>query len=301
MEHLRKANVLSSRLVRSVNFVVTILPFPEHPWQCAVVLLLDIGSAYCLALLAITKLEIGSSEEWVQYANDEFSNFIDWLQALIEWLMGNPAGLKLNRPLNETLGKFFLYHIYLWRTYITFVYPLLNYVAAMLRFSWILGLTFQLAFLSDLLSLLTIHIYCFHVYAARLYQLQINALMSLWRLFRGKKYNPLRNRVDTAECDTQQLFLGTLIFTVLIFLLPTVLVYYVVFSVLRLLIYWLKAGFDVIGNSILLFFAWISGFRQNFGIFGRNSGFRQKLSDHLIWPTIISLKALRGALFGALF
>lgn len=76
--------------------------------------------------------------------------------------------------------------------YITFVYPLLNYAGALIRFSWIFGLTFQLAFLSDLLSLLTIHIYCFHVYAARLYQLQINALLSLWRLFRGKKYNPLR-------------------------------------------------------------------------------------------------------------
>ena len=40
------------------------------------------------------------------------------LQLLIEWLMGVPVGLKLNRPLSTVLGKFFLYHLYLWKTYI---------------------------------------------------------------------------------------------------------------------------------------------------------------------------------------
>jgi phosphatidylinositol glycan class Q protein len=42
----------------------------------------------------------------------------DNLQLLIEWLMGVPVGLKLNRPLSTVLGKFFLYHLYLWKTYI---------------------------------------------------------------------------------------------------------------------------------------------------------------------------------------
>lgn len=42
----------------------------------------------------------------------------DYLQLLIEWLMGVPVGLKLNRPLSTVLGKFFLYHLYLWKTYI---------------------------------------------------------------------------------------------------------------------------------------------------------------------------------------
>lgn len=40
------------------------------------------------------------------------------LQFLIESLMGFPVGLKLNRPLSTVLGKFFLYHLYLWETYI---------------------------------------------------------------------------------------------------------------------------------------------------------------------------------------
>ena len=55
-------------------------------------------------------------------------------------------------------------------------------------------------------------------------------LQSLWRVFRGKKWNVLRKRVDTAIYDVDQLFVGTLLFTILLFLLPTTAMYYVVFA-----------------------------------------------------------------------
>lgn len=38
------------------------------------------------------------------------------LTQIINWLMGVPVGLKLNKPLNEFLGRFFMYHIYLWNS-----------------------------------------------------------------------------------------------------------------------------------------------------------------------------------------
>ena len=41
---------------------------------------------------------------------------MDLLSSIINWLMGVPVGLKLNKPLNEFLGRFFLYHIYLWNS-----------------------------------------------------------------------------------------------------------------------------------------------------------------------------------------
>jgi phosphatidylinositol glycan class Q protein len=62
---------------------------------------------------------------------------------------------------------------------------------------------------------------------------QVYALGSLWRLFTGKKWNVLRNRIDSYEYKVDQLLLGTLLFTVLLFLLPTVAMYYLVFSLLR--------------------------------------------------------------------
>lgn len=48
------------------------------------------------------------------------------LQDLLQWLMGAPAGLKMNRALDQVLGRFFLYHIHLWISkcnYLTFQPP----------------------------------------------------------------------------------------------------------------------------------------------------------------------------------
>lgn len=46
----------------------------------------------------------------------------------------------------------------------------------------------------------------------------------------GKKWNVLRQRTDSYAYDVDQLFLGTLLFTVSAFLLPTVLTYAALFS-----------------------------------------------------------------------
>nr|KAF6272121.1 phosphatidylinositol glycan anchor biosynthesis class Q [Myotis myotis] len=70
----------------------------------------------------------------------------------------------------------------------------------------------------------------------QLYCLKICGLSSLWRLFRGKKWNVLRQRVDSCSYDLDQLFIGTLLFTILVFLLPTTALYYLVFTLLRLLV-----------------------------------------------------------------
>jgi hypothetical protein len=37
------------------------------------------------------------------------------LEKLLHWMMGAPAGLKLNQPLAHFLGNFFVYHIFLWK------------------------------------------------------------------------------------------------------------------------------------------------------------------------------------------
>lgn len=49
----------------------------------------------------------------------------------------------------------------------------------------------------------------------------------------GKKWNPLRNRVDSLDYDASRLLLGTLAFTILLFLLPTTAMFYLVFLMLR--------------------------------------------------------------------
>uniref|UniRef100_UPI00398F7F70 phosphatidylinositol N-acetylglucosaminyltransferase subunit Q n=2 Tax=Pristiophorus japonicus TaxID=55135 RepID=UPI00398F7F70 len=158
------------------------------------------------------------------------------LQELLEWLMGAPAGLKMNKALDEVLGRFFLYHIHLWISYIHLMSPFIEMILWYVGLSACLGLTVALSIVSDIIALLTFHIYCFYVYGARLYCLKIYGLSSLWRLFRGKKWNVLRQRVDSCSYDLDQLFIGTLLFTILLFLLPTTALYYLVFTLLRLVV-----------------------------------------------------------------
>ena len=97
-----------------------------------------------------------------------------------------------------------------------------------------LGFSFQVCVGQDSLNLVTFHIHCFYSYARRIFISQTSGICSLWRLFRGKKYNPLRDRVDTLpHPSVEQLFLGTLGFTILLFLYPTTLVFYVIFAILE--------------------------------------------------------------------
>lgn len=93
------------------------------------------------------------------------------------------------------------------------------------------GATLLLALLSDLLSFATLHISLLYSVSARIYSWQINVMSSTFNIFRGRKYNPLRKRLDAAEYDLDQTLIGTIIFTLLVFLLPTVFAYYILFSI----------------------------------------------------------------------
>ena len=158
-----------------------------------------------------------------------------YLRKLITWLMGAPAGLKLNSVLSMCLGKFFLYHIHLWTTFLHVTTPYVSHFLThhCLEILSKMGLCMQLCVIQDAFNLITFHIHCFYAYARRLFVSQSKGLMSLWRLFRGKKYNPLRDRVDSSSSNVDQLFLGTLAFTILLFLYPTTLMYFTVFKALE--------------------------------------------------------------------
>ncbi len=118
------------------------------------------------------------------------------------------------------------------------------------RIVWLIGISafagasLPIAVVSDLLSALTIHIYSFYLASARIFHWQLTILQSLFHLFRGKKHNVLRNRIDSCDYDLDQLLVGTILFTLLSFLLPTVVVFYINFAIARMVIISLKAAFD---------------------------------------------------------
>lgn len=185
---------------------------------------------------------------------------LEGLRDMILWLMDWPAGLKLNTELAIFLGDLFLWVIDLWkgtsapvllssRTLIHTecvlgLQPLLPHVIYFIGFSSFAGATMPISMFSDLLSLLTVHIYCFYTASARIFHWQLTIIMSLFHLFRGKKHNVLRNRIDSCDYDLDQLLLGTILFTLLFFLLPTVAVFYLTFTSARMAIIFLKAALD---------------------------------------------------------
>lgn len=75
----------------------------------------------------------------------------------------------------------------------------------------------------------------FYRISSKLYHCQLNIMASLFNLFCGKKRNVLRNRIDHNYFQLDQLLLGTLLFIILVFLTPTVMAFYMSYTVLRML------------------------------------------------------------------
>jgi phosphatidylinositol N-acetylglucosaminyltransferase subunit Q len=170
---------------------------------------------------------------------------IEGLKRMIRWLMSYPGGLKLNTELAAFLGDLFLWVIEYWSgTFIKYTVPHLPVMIYFIGFSSFAGASMPIAILSDLISLLTVHIYSFYIASARIFNWQLTIIMSLFHLFRGKKRNVLRNRIDNCDYDLDQLLLGTILFTLLFFLLPTVVVFYLTFAFARMSIITIKASLD---------------------------------------------------------
>ena len=161
-----------------------------------------------------------------------------WLPGVVEHLMGvDPGGIKLNPNLNVTLGSVVLGMLRVWRDVLVLLLHMLPSSASLLLLvlpGCCLGASVGATIAIDVLTLSCLHLYCLYRATAALYSGYLAALYSLFNLFRGLKYNALRGRVDTCDYDTEQLLLGTLFFTVLVFLFPTVGAYYLLTSSLWL-------------------------------------------------------------------
>ena len=173
------------------------------------------------------------------------------LEDHIAWLETFPAGFKLNVQLTHTMGhgirSILNHHKAFMLSTISdplisrnYVVPTLGMIAA---FG---GWTTFLAFLVDLWRLEIIHVTFLAICFRKLYQTELYLLSALFRLFRGKKRNVLRQRTDTMKYDAMQLLVGTIAFCVCVFLWTTVMVYYTFFVIWNLLMH-----IPLMGCSIL--------------------------------------------------
>ncbi|KAJ2162549.1 pig-Q [Coemansia sp. RSA 552] len=169
------------------------------------------------------------------------------LEQTIVWLRGWPAGLKLNNGLDGFLAELFLWLVHFWT--VVFL-PFARYFRVVVTIAgwsgFVGGFTMQLAVLSDALTLATLHTYWFYMVATRIFHWQLMTLFSLFNLFRGRKHNVLRNRIDRCDYDLDQLLIGTILFTLLTYLFPTVLVYYLTFVGRRLAVIMAQGVLEII-------------------------------------------------------
>ncbi|CAK9183999.1 unnamed protein product [Ilex paraguariensis] len=169
---------------------------------------------------------------WVLNFAKDITNYL--LRSGCVWLMGIPAGFKLNTELAGVLGMISLNAIQFWSTLWFFVDFLFIYFIKGLAISGVLfGMTTPAALLIDIISLATVHVSTLHCSISLLYSWQLHAIAALWRLFRGQKWNPLRQRLDSYEHTVEQHIVGSLLFTPLLLLLPTTSAFYIFFTIMN--------------------------------------------------------------------
>jgi hypothetical protein len=178
------------------------------------------------------------------------------LQSVVSWLMGSPVGLQMNRNLVLFMGTITLTMVSYWDALISvFVYPVvvsigIEYVIAIVS---MFGVSFLLSVLIDITSMMFFHVFFVYVGTTRLWSLTIQIISSLIHLFQGKKYNILKHRVDKHEFDIEQLILGTVFLAIVLFLTPTVFVFYASFVFLWLAVLLLQFALRA-GISFFSFF-----------------------------------------------
>lgn len=162
------------------------------------------------------------------------------LNSLISWVgSDHPAGFKLNNDLGLFMEAMLLWTSLSWQLVTDFSSQFIENVFVLNKASALIfnllcfgGVSFVLAFAVDYINFICFHLHFFNISTTKIYNQQVEMLKSLMQLFRGKKYNVLRNRIDSIEEDdyrVDQLLLGTFCFMILIYLLPTTFAFYFLF------------------------------------------------------------------------
>ncbi|KAJ2826195.1 pig-Q [Coemansia furcata] len=212
-------------------------------WNSVWVIAVDIILGCALGIFLIMRSQAVS--DWIVLSLEQYT--VRSLEDTILWLRGWPAGLKLNNGLDGFLAELFLWLIHFWTAMFQPATQYMRIVVILAGWSgFIGGCSMQLAIFSDAMALTTLHTYWFYMVATRIFHWQLVTLYSLFNLFRGRKHNVLRNRIDSCDYDLDQLLIGTILFTLLTYLFPTVLVYYATFAGRRVAVIMAQGLFEIL-------------------------------------------------------
>ncbi|CAH7685693.1 N-acetylglucosaminyl transferase component-domain-containing protein [Phakopsora pachyrhizi] len=176
---------------------------------------------------------------------------VDFIKEALNWTNSYPVGLKLNDQLGQAFCVGSNAAMDFWHRYV-----LKLLFAALPRMIWLtgylslMGSTFALSIAADFVTIATFHLWTIYRVFTFIFGWHLKFLSVLFNIFRGRKFNVLRNRNEPATYNLDQLILGTILFTLAMFLFPTVLAFYILMGSTRLLIVGIHAVIDT-GLSVL--------------------------------------------------
>ncbi|KAI9510365.1 N-acetylglucosaminyl transferase component-domain-containing protein [Russula earlei] len=183
------------------------------------------------ALISENSGFIGATlHDWLKAA------FIDFTHDTLLWLDNWPEGLKLNAEFSSFLVHTLLGVLELWAYLLRSLSPHFSIIVYVTGLAGYGGLSMLLSLFLDMFNVLTLHVSLSHLVLKNALSYQISALRSLFNLFRGKRFNVLHQRTDSWNYQVDQLILGTLLFTLFTFSLPTLLTYGILFTLMKLVV-----------------------------------------------------------------
>ncbi|KWU41718.1 Gpi1-domain-containing protein, partial [Rhodotorula sp. JG-1b] len=161
---------------------------------------------------------------------------LGYLRDLLQWLSSWPMGIKLNDEVADVICRAFLGLSNLWEHAVCLEPMLAHLPIACIGLTGVLGASTLIGLVADLLSVLTLPFFACYVVAAFTFRQSFSMLHALFDVFRGRKFNPLRNRTEPATYEVDELLLGTILFVMLSAIFPTIMAFYFAFASSRLLI-----------------------------------------------------------------
>lgn len=168
----------------------------------------------------------------------ELTNWSDWLKVTIEWMMGFPYGFKPNKELDSFLGGCMISLLDGWKA---MIWNLILYYGEMLMkvilmIGIMFGFTIQISLFHDIFLYLTAHLHFIYIFFSNIYRFFSKLLLTLFKMFKGAKFNIWTNRNEVENFSVDELMLGIFIFLITMFLIPTIIMYYICVVVIILVV-----------------------------------------------------------------
>lgn len=148
------------------------------------------------------------------------------IEEKVNWLLGHPAGFKPNKQMAYFIGHVIKYLIEQWENMSDYLNASKPLIIIYLSVVGSLGASLQAAALHDLLFLCQVWILGLYSFIAGSYWYTISLLSTLQGLFRGRKFNTIRMRTDSTSFGVAEMYLGVMIVSIILFLLPTLAMFY---------------------------------------------------------------------------